>query len=491
MKKRNLDLVWLGLARLCQAGIGLVSLRLTTYWLPVEQFGLLGLMTAWSGFFGLFLVNPVGQYINRHTHQWQQEGVLLHQLQRYNRYLVLLSVVAFLLGLLWYSARPESQSSGIQVLLMGLALSLMVWLGTWNATLVPMLNMLGMRKESAVLSVVSIVLGLILSVILVRQHTYAMSWFSGQVIGMGIVAFLALRVLRRLCHQDKDKAVLSPFIDLQTLKQYCLPLAIATGLMWILASGHRFLVDAIWGSHDLGLLVLGLGVATQYWSIVENITIQIVYPKYYSKLSHGNESEKQNAFNQLLNVVLPSYLMLLGVGLAAAPHLIALIADTKFSNATLLCSIAMLSEAMRAATNIVNQATQIERKMASLIFPYLAGVTIAFIGFISLYLLHASIIWVPWVLAMAMFCVLLISSIKMNQLALIRPDYKGWLLAAAIGLSFMLVTQAFPAREVLSHLIMLSISGCTCLVALFWLHKRNPAYHNLMAAHLPAEKRGI
>ncbi|WP_040652157.1 polysaccharide biosynthesis protein [Pseudogulbenkiania ferrooxidans] len=475
------------MARLGQAALGLVALRLVTHYLTVDQFGLLGLMTALTGFFGLFLINPVGQHVSRHTHDWHQQGVLLDQLKRYNHYLICLAIITFILAGTWYGARTGWTAHMANQLGIAVVLSLTVWLGTWNATLVPMLNMLGHRAGTAALSMLTVAAGLVMSALLINWQAQATFWLAGQLVGLACGALPALHMLRRE-EPTTPTAVRSAFLDRTTLQHYCLPLAMATGLMWLLGSGYRFFVDAVWGARDLGLLVLGLAVAAQFWAIIENVAGQVVYPKYYCCLSRENDTDKRNAFNQMVNVVIPSYLILLGLGLATAPHLLVVLADLRFANASQLCSIAMLIEAMRATTNVITQAAQIERKTASMIFPYLVGVVSAVIGFGVLYLMKATVIWVPWILAFAMLCVLVTAVYKMHQIAPIYPDRKNWLLALLAGLIVILLTFSLQASSMAGHISVLFISGTLSLCALLWVQKRSKAFHALMAVRLPAER---
>lgn len=487
MKKKSHDIVWLGLARLGQAALGLVALRLVTHYLTVDQYGLLGLMTALTGFFGLFLVNPIGQHVSRHTHGWQRQGVLFVQLKRYNHYLICLAIIAFILGGTWYGMRTDWADNTANQLAIAVVLSLTVWLGTWNATLVPMLNMLGHRTGTAALSMLTVATGLVMSFLLISKQALAISWLAGQLVGLTCGSLLALRMLRRE-EPGTSTVTCPPFLDATTLRQYCMPLAVATGLMWLLGSGYRFFVDAVWGTRELGLLVLGLAVAAQFWAIIENVMGQIVYPKYYCCLSGDNDSDKRTAFNQMVNVVIPSYLLLLGLGLATAPHLLAVLADVRFTNASQLCSIAMLIEAMRATTNIITQAAQIERKMASMITPYLAGVICAVIGFSTLYLIGTTVIWVPWILSFSMLSVLATAVYKMHRIAPIYPDYKNWGVALLASIVLMLIALLPQANSLSEHVYTIFICGTLSLCALLWTQSKNQAYHALMAVRLPVER---
>jgi len=488
LNKKNLGMVWLALARLGQALIGLLALRAMTYWLSVEQFALLGLMTAFASFFGLFLINPVGQYINRHTHQWHQQGILLTQMKKYNTYLSILSLVATAGGLVWYGsthAQSLTREFGTS-LLIACSLGLFVWLGTWNNTLVPMLNMLGRRGQSALLGMLTVTLALSASILLVMWQAEAVTWLYGQLIGLAVGAAAALHLLSaNNSHQAEGSR---SFLDWSTVKDYCLPLAITAGMLWALTGGYRFVVESRWGAYNLGLLVLGMGVASQFWSIIEAITTQIVYPKYYHRLSTNNRIDGTAAFNQMINTVIPVYLATLGLGAAAASSLLAILADPRFAGAAEFCSIAMLLESCRASTNMLNQAAQIEKKTASMIMPYLVAVIFVFVCLLFLYLINAPVSTVPWVLTTAMLLALITSAWKMQRIVRILPDYKIWAMATLLGLLPVLLSYNFNAQSTWQHMAALITSGCISSAGIILITKYNPAFYALMNSRLAAEK---
>ena len=87
--------------RVLTAIVTLIGIRWVTILLSVEQYGFLNLLISFQVFCGLFLVNPVGQHINRHTHQWLDEGSMLSRLVIYRRYIVLVGLIGMLVCLAW------------------------------------------------------------------------------------------------------------------------------------------------------------------------------------------------------------------------------------------------------------------------------------------------------------------------------------------------------------------------------------------------------
>ena len=169
--------------RIVTALMSLISIRAVTTFLTPEQYGELAILMAVQMFCGLFLVNPVGQHINLHTHAWWDDGTLLARLQSYRRYVTAVSLVGGVM-MLGISKQPAVE----QLLWTSVAMFAMVAAGTWNATLIPMLNMLGFRAASVLWSIITVAISLTSSILLVEWLSTATAWFAGQAIGMAVGA---------------------------------------------------------------------------------------------------------------------------------------------------------------------------------------------------------------------------------------------------------------------------------------------------------------
>ena len=56
-------------------------------------------------------------------------------------------------------------------------------------------------------------------------------------------------------------------------------------LIWILTDGFRFFAENKFDTNSLGILLLGLMVSTQIFSLIEHFLNQIIYPRYLKKIS--------------------------------------------------------------------------------------------------------------------------------------------------------------------------------------------------------------
>lgn len=355
--------------RIFSALVALVAIRVSTTLLAPELYGELALLITIQLFCGLFFINPVGQHINLHTHFWWDEGSLATRLKSYRGYVLTVSIVGGGIAFLVNLHQPLFQLALTSAVVLSIVAA-----GTWNATLVPMLNMLGFRAQSVLWSVGTTVLGLIFSVALTMSWPSATAWLAGQAIGMLLGGLGARAVLLRCEQYQRMSKTSLPLLDRSTVISYCLPLSIATGLMWLQLSGYRFVIEAYWGLAALGFMVVGLQVANQIFSIAESILSQFLYPMFYRQVSNERvEKVESLAFSDLVNTLAPLYFVLAGFIMMAAPYLLKILVSSKFHEATIFVMLGVGVELCRVLANLFGNAAQITRKTHSLALPYAAG----------------------------------------------------------------------------------------------------------------------
>lgn len=467
--------------RLASALMALVAIRAVTTFLTPAQYGELALLIAVQMFCGLFLVNPVGQHINLHTHAWWDDGTLMARLKPYRRYVFAVSFVGgaavFAMG---------KQYSVEQVLWTSTAMCAAVVAGTWNATLIPMLNMLGFRAASVLWSIVTVTIGLVCSIFFVMWLPSATAWFAGQTIGMGIGALGAKYVLRQHSLRAKSVQGALPLIDRRTVLSYCLPLALATGLMWLQLSGYRFLIEGYWGLAQLGFMAVGLQLAGQISALTESLAIQFLYPLFYRRVSaHEEHDEVVLAFSDLLNTLVPVYFVLTGLIVLSAPYLLKLLVASQFQDAISFVMLGAGIELCRVLGNLLSNAAHIRRKTISLALPYAAGAVTTLILIFLAGVWQREMIWVGGALisgAMAMFLVMLISMYRQVNF---RLDVGRCFFGVAMMLVMMMLVAWMPIAEGwgggIGYLIGTATLASVVVGALLW---KNPAMLRLLNVQL-------
>lgn len=399
------DFLFILCGRLATALISLISVRLITSLLAPEEFAHLSLLITVQTFCGLFLINPVGQFINLKTHEWWDEGGLLSNLRLYFHYVLAVSVI----GAIAVFLLPLDDSLG-EIAVASLVVAIAVIAGTWNTTILPLMNMLGWRFSSTSLQVLTASSGLIFSLLFVRFEATAVNWLAGQVIGFAIGAGVGWVVLlRRGGIISRDVA--STFVDLDVIRRFCFPLAMATIFIWYMQSGYRVLLEEYQGLSFLAYFVLGLQVANQIGLLAETLFAQFFYPLFFKRCSKSKEIRLvSDAFSDLFNVLSPLYVLIIFAMLVFRDLVFEILVDDQYSGAVKFFTIGVALELFRLVTNVFSNAANVLRRPHILIFGYSTG---------------AAFLLVFWVI---------IDSLGM------APDWFGYSLILSYSVSFAVIS---------------------------------------------------
>jgi O-antigen/teichoic acid export membrane protein len=467
--------------RLAAVLMALITIRAVTTFLTPEQYGELALLITVQMFCGLFLVNPVGQHINLHTHAWWDDGTLMARLKSYRHYVFAVSLVGgvVVLGL-------GKQNSVEQLFWTAIAMFAMVAAGTWNATLIPMLNMLGFRAASVVWSIITVAIGLTSSIFLVVWLPSAAAWFAGQSIGMVVGALGARYFLGRNAVRSLHSLNKLPLLDKRTILTYCFPLAVATGFMWMQLSGYRFLIERYWGLAQLGFMAIGLQLAGQIWALAESLAMQFLYPLFYRRVSaHEKQAEVELAFSDLLNTLVPVYFVLTGLLVLSAPYLLKVLVASQFQSALTFVMLGAGIELCRVLGNLLSNAAHVRRKTKSLTLPYAVGsmTTLFLIYFAGAWQLAIS--WAGVALMVGAIAMLIVMWIGMHRQVRFTLDAGRWLWSTIFMLTLGAPVLWMPTMSSLGStigmLLLIATPAGTAFVALLW---KNPALLRLLNVQL-------
>ena len=468
------------MGRLVTAVIGIATIRFSTAMLPPEQFGALAVLITFQTFCGLFLVNPVGQYINRQTHTWTDEGSLIPRLRRYRVWVFWAALVGALASGGWALSQPMSWGERIIVSAMVL---IMVVAATANATSVSLLNMLGYRALAAGWAGATALLGLSFSMIFTHSFGGGLVWFAGQALGMAIGALGATRAVRQLLPVSREAhwRLLEPGV----LRTYVLPLAISTGFMWWLLSGYRLLLEAHWGLAALGGAVVGLSLAAQLWGLLETLAMQFLYPMFYRRIAVKDSPDSALAFSDLLNTLGPVYLVMLAATAVAAPSLLALFVDVGYANVVPFVLLGAVIECSRALGNVLGTAAQVERRMVALIVPSAVGALTLTAGLLLINV-QSGIFEAVLILASAGLLTLITMAIVMSRLQRFYIDWARWCGAVAVVLCAIALVKGNllvpdDMAKALTWVALTGILAGIATVALLW---KNPGTERLLAVRL-------
>jgi O-antigen/teichoic acid export membrane protein len=484
------------LGRVVTAIITILSLRVMTYLLEPEDYGIYALLIAFQGFCGLFLINPIGQYINRHTHQWWDDGSLVARLFRYNIYVSSASILITFLVFFWWWSQPNFSNQFTSGILAALSVGLIVYFGTWNGTVVYILNMIGERNVSVGCMTLTSLACLSFSVILTYHYNSSVAWIFGQALGMFIGTISASYALLKR-NNIKSSFSLKPhksirLIERSTILKYCLPLALATGLMWLQSTGYRFWVNGVWGARELGLMVLGLSISAQLWAILESLAMQYLNPYFFRHISQSN-SDKNSAsiLSDLVNVMLPLYILFVGFNILFAPQIVNVLTDKQFYGAVNFVVIGAIIEFLRCTANLWSYVIQIKINSISFILPYLMGALIVWgsVYLISYLSTNMNSFTYGLILSGVTTCFLMI--MKMQRMLPVTIDKFKWLYSLLLLAIYIVVSKLniiLSTSEFITNLIQLIIG----IIVTSWIMMiflwGNPALSRLTSITLHSQK---
>jgi len=436
------DLLLLTGGRLAQALLAIASLRLLTALLSPAQAGSMFLMLSFTSWFGLFLINPVGMFINRNIHAWHSRKVLLQRFSLFNLYVLAVSALA--LPLVFSVKFFFGLGSDIPVFHFMAAVALYVCFYTWSQNAVQALNMLGRRGVFVGLSVLTAALSLLFSVCLaVYAGETAYAWIYGQVLAYLVVFIPARRQLKAL--EPAVPGAGSPAAPALTragvapLWQFAAPLAIATFFMWMQSQSYRLIVEKFAGPEFLGYLAVGLSIATSLAGITESLVQQLYYPEFYKRLDGAGQEERTAALSELARKTIPVYIVLTLFTLFMAQHLTRLLVNPKFEAAWKFAAIGALVELFRMIGNTFSAAAHSERKTSALVWPYFWGGLFTSAAVLAACLSGANRLFIPACMAAGGLLTMLLVKRRMKELAGFKTD------KAAVLRSVLLCAGFAPA----------------------------------------------
>lgn len=477
------DLLWVVAGRLTGALIALISIRVSTSVLLPQQYGLLAILVTFQTFCGLFIVNPVGQYLNRHTHEWVDDDTLMPRLRWYRRYVMLAAATGATAFGGWTLTQPLSWPE--RILEVGVVFAMVVS-ATWNGTFIWILNMLGRRADSVLWASVTAAMSLLLSWLLVRQSPSATLWFAGQAAGMALGAVGAGRAVIRCLKGGLQPAGVRRLIDAHGIRTYVLPLAIATGFMWWLVSGYRLQVERYWGLAALGYAAVGLGLANQMWGLCESLAMQFLYPYYFRRIAKTSTIGGCQAFSDLLNVLGPLYLVLAAATLPCASALLTLFVSPVYADAYPFFWLGVLVECCRVLANVMGNAAQVRRRTSVLIWPYVLGAVVLVTGLGIAEAENLALQPALAILAVASGAMLLTMFIAIRREINFELDRLRWGFAALVLLASAMMTWyvSWKAHSIPAALALIGVAGAIAAIALLALLWRNPAAERLLKTQL-------
>ncbi|OWA36248.1 hypothetical protein B9G55_10405 [Saccharibacillus sp. O16] len=352
--------------------------RIMTSLLGQEEMGKTVLIMSITTFFALIFINPVGTYINRRLHEWEEKGVLLQRFQLYCVYVISVTLFANLFLLLFYLFYKNELQLSLGWLIFLVTGSLLI--NTFNQTIIPTLNMLGHRMKSVIFALLTLWSSLFFSVYLTGQTHRAEQWLAGQLIGLAIGLVVALFFFVR-SYKDQSKVFKGKAIfkevsreQLKSLVVFSVPVAITVGLSWVQFQSYRFTVNSLVSVEFLGLFAAGYNMSSSIMGAFETTAMQFFYPFVYKNFSKArNEQEQIQIWNRYAAIMIPLTLFTAFFVVYMAKPLTNLLLDESYHAAYMFLMWGSIAEAGRILGSVYGLLAHASMKTRQLIVPQFIG----------------------------------------------------------------------------------------------------------------------
>jgi len=422
--KINSELSILIVGRVLQILIALISIKVATKLLDASELGNLYLILSIVGFFSLFLVNPIGQYINRKTHQWHEEAKLINVLYVFNIYIIALSIFSIFIT---YTLYNLSIGNNIDLTYFICFIVLFIYFTTWNQTIIPMINMLGGRVTFVLFTLSSQLLFLALAYLLINIFgAFCVFWFLGQVIAFGIVAIIAIIFFIKQIQNNFDFTLAHKMINIENLKEvlkFSAPLSIGVLFFWVQTQSYGIIIEKYIGSEFLGYFGVGMAIALAISSAFETVIMQYLYPQMYKSMK--DENKFSIMMSNILNLIIPIYFLLAIFVSIFAVYIMTILVDIKYYDSYIYTVFGVWISFFMMSSNMLANIAHATLKTKELIYPYITGGIIAVIGVtLSTNSEHYKL-YIPLSLLLAGIISFVFMYIKMNRLVGIDLNIKN------------------------------------------------------------------
>lgn len=360
--------------KVAQFLLALAMMRAATTLLLPEEMGRVSLVLATIAFFALFLVSPVGTFINRRLHGWQTNGTARYYLIRYVSYLLVVALVAAIA--LFFFHMMGAADFGISVgWLVFLVCGSLVF-NTINQTAIPSLNLLGDSGKFVLLSVATIAASFACAVLLVQMvQPSAQYWLLGLLVGQAFAGMVGARVLFSRLPRTEIPGTRRVILKRhgQALFGFAWPVAVAAGLGWVQGQGYRYLMEEQLGLAQLGLFVAGYGVSMGIIAGFESVITTYFLPRLFRDVSASNTTSQAQAWKSYAAAVIPSLLLTSAFIVMLAPELTRIFLGEEFQSSADYVIWGALAEATRVLVGVYTLIAHVYMRTRWLIVPNLVG----------------------------------------------------------------------------------------------------------------------
>lgn len=369
------ELVTLAVGRGLVALSTIIAIRVMTALLDPSEIGRLNIILSVGGGFMLVLISPVGLYMTRRLVAWQRALTAWISLKKFGGFLLSVSFLNAMLAAVYHGF------IGIEISLFWLValVSANILFTAGNSSFSSVINMLGHRGMFVLVSVLTVLAGLIFSAVFaVYFGRVAEYWLSGQLLAQAIILLLVLGYLRKcLAGAPSSQEDARSDFNFKSIFPFAWPLAVGVVFYWLQTQGYRFAVESKYGVGALGHFAVGFGIGTSIMLAFEAVFNQFYLPIFYREISGVSDREKTEAWNRYASAFIPLVVVTAAFVAANSRAIARILVPSGYGGIEYILAIGVLSESIRIVVTLLSMVSHAKYHMAPLILPGMLGAMVS------------------------------------------------------------------------------------------------------------------
>jgi len=367
----------------------LASTVLITRLLGLESLAQYNLILITFNLITFSLIGPIGSYIHRMFLDFIAAKTLLLVLILFAFYLASLSIIIIAcFSVFGVVLENYYKVEGAYV---GLLIFSNIVISCLFFTLLAGFNILDRLLAFGITSVSYAILSLLIPYLLLLYVSQTLVvWLIGVAITQLIMLLVVLVLLNRHGFFEKLSIDLARKVvgklDYKLALNFCVPLAAANMLGFLLYNGFRFFLVEDIGVLQYGRFVVGYTVAAGFFGIIEQVITAIYQPKIYSRLTSGSISFGLAPWNKSIENLVVYLVTMSGLLLLVGEELILVVYGNSLGDVGPYLNLAICLEWLRVISGAILFYFQISKRTSGLYYFY----------FVSILLSGIFLSFVPW-----------------------------------------------------------------------------------------------
>lgn len=454
----------LGLGRAVQMVIMFATYRLLSTFFSTEEMSSYYFLLSISGLFGLIIANPIGMYLFRIAHRAKNENELNSLVSVFSKIMLSLAIIVIPIV---FIVQGKLEKTDISIFVVSLMLFSYVVGTTLNGTFVSMLNILSINNAFVALTILTSLMGLLLSVVSIKfVSNDPILWLLGQSASLIFFGLIALFFIKKKVNEDKKIYKLNK----KEIYAFCFPILLTNIFVWIMSQSFRFFLKGSVNDSLLGEMAFGLGLASALAVAVEYLFQQLLFPGFYAALNDTKE-DREKSWNKLFSKSAPAYICLIMYMGILSPFILNVLADDKFKGAIAFFSLGAVYELFRMLGNMVNMAFQSEMKTKKAISSYAFGGALTLAGILLISFHHEYLYATPYVLIMGQLAIFIFLFFNLKKMIKIESNVKRLIKYLVMSLPFLLSSFLYNQRNILISILTCGVFGLYLLFLFYRIQK--------------------